>query len=123
MLYRIQTLYLFISIFIYSVYLYYFLIIFTYNFFFLRKIFVLICLILSILSILSFKRKKLQIFMNKTNILVTGISLITFFYPSCKIKISVFFVFLCLCNIFFLWMANKGIKKDIKLIDSMNRIR
>ncbi|WP_185859420.1 DUF4293 family protein [Blattabacterium cuenoti] len=127
MLYRIQTLYLFISILIYSVFLYYFRTIF----FSLKKtisVFLIICLILSILSFLFFKKKKFQIFMNQINMLINSIHLILFFYQSnqyiiLKREMSIFFVLLCFCSIWILYMANKAIKKDIELIDSMSRIR
>ncbi|ACY40524.1 hypothetical protein BLBBGE_519 [Blattabacterium sp. (Blattella germanica) str. Bge] len=130
MLYRIQTLYLFISILIYSISLYYFRFIFlTSNFFSLKKtifIFLIIGFILSLLSLLFFKKKKLQIFMNKTNILAISTNLILFLYQfnqSILKEISLFFVSLCFCSMCVLYMANKAIKKDIELIDSMSRIR
>ncbi|WP_185866118.1 DUF4293 family protein [Blattabacterium cuenoti] len=125
MLYRIQTLYLFISVLIYSVFLYYF---FPFLFSFKRTIFVflIICLIISILSLLSFKKKKFQILMNQINIIINSIHLILFFYQSnqlLKRKMALFFVLLCFCSICILYMANKAIRKDIELIDSMSRIR
>ncbi len=125
MLYRIQTLYLFISILIYSVFLYYFC-----SIFFKEKkmifVFLIICFILSVSSLLFFKKKKLQIFMNKINMLANSVYLILFFYQSnilLKREMSLFFVLLCFCSIWILYMANKAIKKDIELIDSMSRIR
>ncbi|WP_185872319.1 DUF4293 family protein [Blattabacterium cuenoti] len=128
MLYRIQTLYLIISIFIYSIYLYYY---YNYNIntfntfnFISKTIFIFLCLILSILNILFFKKKKLQIFMNKINILLNSINLILLFNQKIFLKKNIYLFFiLCICNILVLYICNKKIKKDIELIDSMNRIR
>ncbi|WP_185876935.1 DUF4293 family protein [Blattabacterium cuenoti] len=131
MLYRIQTLYLFISVLIYSIYLYYFhfTTINTINY---SIIFVILSLILSILSLLFFKKKKIQIFINKINLLVTNINLILIFYQlffqlnqfnSIQKKPFFILLFICICNILVLYTANKKIKEDIMLIDSINRIR
>ncbi|WP_238783963.1 DUF4293 family protein [Blattabacterium cuenoti] len=89
-------------------------------------VFLIICFILSVSSLLFFKKKKLQIFMNKINMLANSVYLILFFYQSnilLKREMSLFFVLLCFCSIWILYMANKAIKKDIELIDSMSRIR
>ncbi|WP_185862236.1 DUF4293 family protein [Blattabacterium cuenoti] len=132
MLYRIQTFYLFISILIDSFFLYFF---YQKKYFFtsfsLRKIifiFIIICLILSILSFIFFKNGKLQIFINKINILIncTHPILILLCNRSNKsifLKKEMFFVLLCFFHICILYMANKTIKRDLKLIHSMNRIR
>ncbi|AFJ90571.1 DUF4293 family protein [Blattabacterium sp. (Blaberus giganteus)] len=136
MLYRIQTLYLFISIFIYSVFIY-FLYSFNINkknlayFFYLNSyfkniiiIFIIICLFLSILSFLFFKKKKLQIYLNKINILVNILVLILFFsYSYYHTLYSIIILFPMILCIYILWISNIAIKKDIELIDSINRIR
>ncbi|WP_185849331.1 DUF4293 family protein [Blattabacterium cuenoti] len=138
MLYRIQTLYLFISIFIYFVFIYFLyplninfnqnLIDFFYLYLCLKKIIrmiLIICLSLSIFSFFLFKKKKLQIFINKINILFNTIHvLILFFsdYQLNKYEFSSIITLLSLC-ICVLCMSNIAIKKDIKLIDSINRIR
>ncbi|WP_185861372.1 DUF4293 family protein [Blattabacterium cuenoti] len=118
MLYRIQSLYLLISIFIYS---------FSIYFFYKKQIiiFTIICLLLSILSFLFFNKKKLQIYLNKINILSNIIHVIIIFfsysyYDKYTLCLILFFLLLC---IYILFMANRAIKKDIELIDSINRIR
>lgn len=134
MLYRIQTLYLLISIFIYSVFICFLYSLkkknitdfFNFNFY-LKKtilIFLIICLFLSILSFFLFKKKKLQIFFNKINILVNTIHLLIFFFSYSQLNkytLIMFLLFiLCIC---ILYLTNRAIKKDIELIDSINRIR
>ncbi|WP_185865109.1 DUF4293 family protein [Blattabacterium cuenoti] len=136
MLYRIQTLYLLISFFIYSISLnllinqnnikYY--IIFK-N---ISTIFIIICTILSIVSIFLFKYRKIQIIINKLNIILNiinfflfllfldNISYNNFFFSA---KMEFFFMLLSLsCNIL-LYIANIAITRDIEIVDSINRIR
>ncbi|WP_341657781.1 DUF4293 family protein [Blattabacterium cuenoti] len=133
MLYRIQTLYLLLSIFIYSILIYFLcslnknLMDFLECHFFFKKtilIFLIICLFLSILSFFFFYQKKLQIFFNKINILTNTIyEGILFFSCSKWNKYTlIIFLFFILC-IYLLYLTNKAIKKDIKLINSINRIR
>ncbi|ACX83751.1 conserved hypothetical protein [Blattabacterium sp. (Periplaneta americana) str. BPLAN] len=138
MFYRIQTFYLFISILVSSISLHF------YPFypyskknikpsFFLLDRFILIviitCLILSILSFLFFQKKKLQIFINGLNIFLNSTTFILILIFSCfqsnkyfllSRKTNLFLTFLSIC---FLYLSSKKIKKDIKLIHSMNRIR
>ncbi|WP_185854909.1 DUF4293 family protein [Blattabacterium cuenoti] len=135
MFYRIQTFYLFISILVSSISLHFY----PYSkkniklSFFLLDRFILIviitCLILSILSFLFFQKKKLQIFINGLNILLnstTFILILLFSYSQSNKYFllsritNLFLTFLSIC---FLYLSNKKIKKDIKLIHSMNRIR
>ncbi|WP_341654704.1 DUF4293 family protein [Blattabacterium cuenoti] len=133
MLYRLQTVYLLISIFIYSILIYFlcslnkdlmdFL---ECNSFFKKTIliFLIICLFLSILSFLFFSKKKLQIFFNKINILTNTIYEGILFFSCSKwnkytLIIFLFFI-LCIC---ILYLTNRAIKKDIELINSINRIR
>ncbi|WP_185852249.1 DUF4293 family protein [Blattabacterium cuenoti] len=136
MLYRIQTLYLLISIFIYSFFIYFLcflnkkIISFFYFHLYLKKtilIFIIICLFLSILSFFLFKKKKLQIFFNEINILTNIIHVIILFFSCYQLNMNIyilimfiFFILLCIC---ILYITNKAIKKDIELIDSINRIR
>nr|WP_185867248.1 DUF4293 family protein [Blattabacterium cuenoti] len=126
MLYRIQTLYLLISIFIYSVFIY-FLSDFLYFNLYLKKIvfiFMIPCLFLSILSFSLFKKKKIQIFLNKINILANTIHVLFLIFSCFQLKlISTIMFILLFFSIYFLYMANKAIRKDIELIDSINRIR
>ncbi|WP_341660818.1 DUF4293 family protein [Blattabacterium cuenoti] len=133
MLYRIQTLYLLISIFIYSILIYFLCFLnknimdfFECHFFFKKTIliFLIICLFLSILSFFFFHQKKLQIFFNKINILTNTIHEGILFFSCSKWNkytlIMFLFFILCIC---FLYLTNRAIKKDIKLINSIKRIR
>ncbi|AWU40008.1 DUF4293 family protein [Blattabacterium punctulatus] len=132
MLYRIQTFYLFLSILISSISLY----LYVYyqqkeikNSFFIDKIFLIfliITFILSIISLLFFKKKEIQIFCNCLNILINSATLIyiiffSYYYKYFLIKKNI--IILILSTILFLYLSNKKIKKDIELIRSMNRIR
>ncbi|AWU44458.1 DUF4293 family protein [Blattabacterium punctulatus] len=131
MLYRIQTFYLFLSILISSIslYVYYYQQKEIKNSFFIDKIFLIfliITFILSIISLLFFKKKKIQIFCNCFNILINSATLIyiiffSYYYKYFLIKKN--FIILILSTMLFLYLSNKKIKKDIKLIRSMNRIR
>ncbi|WP_341665760.1 DUF4293 family protein [Blattabacterium cuenoti] len=133
MLYRIQTLYLLISIFIYSLLIYFLCFLnknlmdfLECNFFFKKYflIFLIICLFLSILSFLFFHQKKIQIFLNKINILTHTIHEGFLFFSCSKWNTYTFIMFiffiLCIC---LLYLTNRAIKKDIELINSINRIR
>ncbi|AWU39452.1 hypothetical protein CPU2_115 [Blattabacterium punctulatus CPU2] len=133
MLYRIQTFYLFLSILISSISLY--LYVYYYqqkeikNSFFIDKIFLIfliITFILSIISLLFFKKKEIQIFCNCLNILINSATLIyilffSYYYKYFLIKKNL--IILILSTMLFLYLSNKKIKKDIELIRSMNRIR
>ncbi|WP_341658588.1 DUF4293 family protein [Blattabacterium cuenoti] len=133
MLYRIQTLYLLISIFIYSIFICFLCSLnknimdfFECHFFFKKTIliFLIICLFLSILSFFFFHQKKLQIFFNKMNILTNTIHEGFLFFSCSKWNkytlIMFLFFILCIC---LLYLTNRAIKKDIELINSINRIR
>ncbi|WP_185863352.1 DUF4293 family protein [Blattabacterium cuenoti] len=127
MLYRIQTLYLLISIFIYSIFIYFLKSITDFYNLYRNKmvlIFLIICLFLSILSLIFFKKQRLQIFFNKINILANTIHIFIFFFSYFQLNKYTFIVFLffILC-IYILYLSNRAIKKDIELIDSINRIR
>ncbi|WP_238784204.1 DUF4293 family protein [Blattabacterium cuenoti] len=82
------------------------------------------CLFLSILSFSLFKKKKIQIFLNKINILANTIHVLFLIFSCFQLKlISTIMFILLFFSIYFLYMANKAIRKDIELIDSINRIR
>jgi|GEM_PF-6743962 hypothetical protein len=131
MLYRIQTLYLLISIFIYSIIIYFsFNLIIDFFYFNLKKtiqLFIITCLFLSTLSFFLFKKKKLQIFLNKINILVNiihGLKLTLFFSCGQLNQTTLILLLITFCTCILLCIsANIAIKKDIELISSINRIR
>ncbi|WP_394798440.1 DUF4293 family protein [Blattabacterium cuenoti] len=89
------------------------------------------CLILSILSVFLFKKRKTQIVLNDINIFLNIVNYFTmlFFldfqsYNEYYLELRVLFFLLLsfFCNIL-LYMANHAIKKDMNIIDSVNRIR
>ncbi|WP_185873396.1 DUF4293 family protein [Blattabacterium cuenoti] len=132
---RIQSLYLSISILFYSL---------SVSFLFndrvirynrlqnLSMLLTILCIILSLSSIFLFKKKKIQLILNNLNIILNTISFLiilffldseyysSFFYAK-KINFSLI-IFLFSCNIL-LYITNRAIIKDIKIIDSINRIR
>ncbi|AER40554.1 MAG: DUF4293 family protein [Flavobacteriales bacterium] len=127
MFYRIQTFYLFLSVLISSISLYYYPNTQIHPFF-LDKIFftfIIICLILSILSILLFKKKSIQIFCNYLNIIINSTTFLSIIFISCYQNklLRKTNLFLLLSMILFLSLSNKAIKKDLELIHSINRIR
>ncbi|WP_185856850.1 DUF4293 family protein [Blattabacterium cuenoti] len=133
MLYRIQTLCLLISIFIYSILIYFLCSLnknlmdfFEWNFYFKKTIliFLIICLFLSTLSFFFFHQKKLQIFFNKINILINTIheGFLFFSFSQWNKYTLIMFLLFILC-ISLLYLTNRTIKKDIELINSINRIR
>ncbi|WP_185851089.1 DUF4293 family protein [Blattabacterium cuenoti] len=133
MLYRKQSFYVLISIIIsyFSLYFY------PYSkknikniFDVILLLFIIICLILSITSFLLFKRKKIQLIINRLNILVhfSLFILIVFFsyYQFNKINFLLLRkrnLFLILLSVYLLYLSNKRIRRDIELINSMDRIR
>ncbi len=136
MLYRIQTLYLLLSILFYSTSLYsLYLVNNKIPVFFISieiiKNFIITCIILSIISIVLFKKRKIQIIINDINIFFNTINfiIILFFLESNAYNVfffnkkNIIFIFsLFFCD-FILYLSNQYIKKDIKIIDSINRIR
>ncbi len=128
MLYRIQTLYSLISIFIYSIALYYYAKIERKYSILLNKtvlyIFI-ICLVLSVISLLFFKNRQVQLLLNKINIAINAINfiMIIFFSFLHYYKLNRYILFIIFSSIYILKKTNKSIKKDIELIDSVNRIR
>lgn len=89
----------------------------------------LIAIVAVVISITSFKKRVLQMRINTFNmiyILLYGIVILTDVYPffelpeSAQLHIAAFTPFTA---IFFLALANKGIRKDENLIRSVDRIR
>ncbi|WP_238785066.1 DUF4293 family protein [Blattabacterium cuenoti] len=76
------------------------------------------------LNLFLFNKKKLQIFFNKINILTNSIHLLIFLLSLYQLNryTLIILIFFILC-IYFLYLTNKAIKKDIELIDSISRIR
>ncbi|WP_185869714.1 DUF4293 family protein [Blattabacterium cuenoti] len=131
MIYRIQTLYLLLSVFIYSIIIYFYLypvysIKEIKKYFFLEKIILILCIVLCFFSFILFKKRKWQIYINKIHIILCNTNFILnifIFYHIIEYK---FIILLCSCNIiitYFLYISNKAIKKDIELINSIYRIR
>ncbi|WP_238784284.1 DUF4293 family protein [Blattabacterium cuenoti] len=90
-------------------------------------IFLIVCLILSICSFLSFKMRKLQIVLNSINIVFNSATFILILFFSFYHKSFLVFrktnLFLILFSVCIFYFSNRSIKKDIKLINSINRIR
>ncbi len=135
MLYRIQTIYLLMSILISSFSLHFYPSLqqkkeIQYPYSFIDKvifIFLIVCLILSICSFLSFKMRKLQIVLNSINIVFNSATFILILFFSFYHKSFLVFrktnLFLILFSVCIFYFSNRSIKKDIKLINSINRIR
>lgn len=92
-------------------------------------IFFLISSILSVVSILNFKKRQLQFVMNRVNILINFYLLSVLLYVSLTLSgemqisekgIGVYFP---IAIIVLLVMANKAIKKDEDLVKSVDRLR
>ena len=126
MLVRIQNLYLLILVLINSLYMFAnefkFILfpIFT-AFKFINVYFVFsITLISSLVSLIIFKKRKIQLLINNINILFNLFFLFLTIYEAYSFN-SVYFVFIA--NLFFLYKANRAVKKDEELINSIDRIR
>ena len=84
---------------------------------------------LSILSIVSFKKRQQQFVMNRLNIILNLILLGLFVYRSLNLSGETAVsekdigMFLPIVSIFFLVLANKAIKKDEDLVKSVDRLR
>ncbi|WP_185877979.1 DUF4293 family protein [Blattabacterium cuenoti] len=135
MLYRIQSLYLSISILFYS---------FSISFLLNNRIIrynrlqalsmslTILCIILSLSSIILFKKRKIQLILNNINIILNTVSFLiilffldsefySYFFDAKKINFSLI-LFLFSSNIL-LYITNRTLKKEMKIIDSINRIR
>ena len=126
MIQRIQNLYLFILILINLIYFFSH----TYNFssfptltflsfvninFYIVPIFLLL-----ILSLFMFKRRIKQLALNRINIFFNIVVLILYID---QLNTLNHLYFIIVVNLIFLIMANKGIKNDEELINSIDRIR
>ena len=86
-------------------------------------------LLLSIISILNFKKRKLQFVLNRLNIILNFVLLGVFVYRSLTVSGGTLVsekgigVLLPIISIVFLVLANKAIKKDEDLVKSVDRLR
>ncbi len=132
MIQRVQTLYLIFSILICILTFYLFPLELEKKIFFgfdhlliFEKYFFVLISIISFVSMLFFRKRKLQIYLNRVSILLIclfGISFVlfnkyNFDMNHYKILSS------ALINLILIIFANKSISKDKKLIDSINRLR
>jgi len=84
---------------------------------------------LSIISILSFKKRQLQFVLNRLSIILNFVLLGVFVYRSLTLSGETLVsekgigVLLPIISIVFLAMANKAIKKDEDLVKSVDRLR
>ncbi len=120
---RIQNVYTFISSLLILISI---LLNFSFNIFF--DLFLIICFILSVTSMLFDKNNKLQIILNILNIFFNSLNsiiilLLTYLNKKLNIILISYILILLLFSILFLFLSNKSIKKDIKIIKSSNRIR
>jgi len=85
--------------------------------------------VLSILSILNFKKRQLQFVLNRLNIILNFVLLGVFVYRSLSIPGETLVsekgigVLLPVISIVFLVLANKAIKRDEDLVKSVDRLR
>lgn len=86
-------------------------------------------ILLTFISISSYKKRKSQFVMNRLNILLNFFLLGVFVYRSLTLSGEILVsekgigVFLPIISIVFLVMANKAIKKDEDLVKSVDRLR
>ena len=131
MIQRIQTVFLIINFFFLSI-LYFFLPldffdfnIFNFNTLIEVKFYIILCGLLSFLSVLLFKKRTKQLLINKVqiflHIIYSLIIVIDFIiYKSANSFINILIPTFCLI---FIFLANKFIKRDEDLIKSIDRIR
>lgn len=126
MIQRIQNLYLLILILINLTYLishtYKFSSFPTFTFFsFVNFTFYIIPIFLLLLSsLIMFKRRKKQLLLNRINIFF---NLIMIIFSLDRLITLNHLYFIIIANLFFLIRANRGIKNDEELINSIDRIR
>ena len=94
----------------------------------LSKILFIINLFIGVLGFFLYKYRSKQILILKTGVLIQIIFLIlgAFGFISINNKFFVMdnlWIIICLINLYFLFYAIKYINKDIRLLDSINRIR
>ena len=132
MIQRVQTLYLFFSILICILTFYLFPLELEKKDFFgvdylliFEKYFFVLISIISFVSILLFRKRGLQIFLNRVSILLICLFAISFVlfnkYNFDKSHYKI--LSSALINLILIIFANKSISKDKKLIDSINRLR
>ena len=131
MIQRIQTVFLIINFFFLSI-LYFFspLDFFDFNIFNFKtlievKFYIILCGLLTFLSVLLFKKRTKQLLINKVQIflhIVYSLIIVIDFiiYKSSNSFINILIPTLCLI---FIFLANKFIKRDEDLIKSIDRIR
>ena len=137
MLQRIQTVYLILSIIVSGI-LPFFIPLYTLsnglNFYFMQNIVYVtlfgLSITLSLLSILSYKKRQNQFVINRLNMILNLILLGLFVYRSLNLSGETVLVsekgigmFLPIVVIFFLVLANKAIKNDEDLVKSVDRLR
>ena len=137
MLQRVQTLYLILVLLLMAV-LPYFFPLWTLNsgkqFYFMENILYVILFgsgsTLTIISIISFKKRQLQFVLGRLNIILNLILLGLFVYRSLNVSGEINSVsekgigmFIPVFSIVMLVLANKAIKKDEDLVKSMDRLR
>ncbi len=90
-----------------------------------ESLYLILCKILTLLSILFFKKRKNQLLINNFQILIHlvyfGIILMYFFVS--ELYDSLFYMVVPVVSMTCVFLANKFIKKDEALIRSINRIR
>jgi len=85
--------------------------------------------VLSLISIFNFKKRKLQFVMNRLNIILNFVLLGVFVYRSLSISGGTLVsekgigVLIPIISIVFLVLANKAIKRDEDLVKSVDRLR
>ena len=131
MIQRIQTVFLIINFFFLSI-LYFFLPldffdfnIFNFNTLIEVKFYIILCGLLTFLSVLLFKKRTKQLLINKVQIflhIIYSIIIVIDFivYKSSNSFINILIPTFCLI---FIFLANKFIKRDEDLIKSIDRIR
>ena len=77
-------------------------------------------LVISVISLFSYKKRNRQLILNKLNLMCQFIFLFILIYN--QIKFGIFYILLIL-NITLIIVANNGIKSDENLIKSLNRFR
>ncbi len=95
-----------------------------YQFLFLKYSFLLISL-LSLVSIIIYKKRNFQIFINRFSLLLISFIITSFLFFNTESFISFHYKILssAFINFILIILANKSILKDKKLIDSINRLR
>lgn len=90
---------------------------------------IIVSVILSLISIFNFKKRKLQFVMNRLNIISNFVLLGVFVYRSLTLSGGTFVsekgigVLFPVISIVFLVLANKAIKRDEDLVKSVDRLR